>query len=281
MNLRRIIWIASFPKSGNTWTRSFLANYFLPEGETLGINELKRFTTADVRQDFFDKAAGRPFRARNFDEWLALRPKVLRLIAGSKPTAHFVKTHCKIAKVGQIPLIPPDVTAGAIYVIRNPFDVAPSFARHLGMDIDSAIDAMQNPNAMNASDTNIFEFMGRWDDHVRSWMNAPGLTRHVIRYEDLAADPEAAFRALLKFLQAPVSDAKLRQAIEASSFDRMKKQEEKQGFIERPKHMQSFFTKGRAGSWREDLTDAQVKKIRKAFLPMLEAHWPELVEETA
>lgn len=280
-NLRRIIWIASFPKSGNTWTRSLLANYFMPKDRAPGINELRRFTTADIRQDFFDKAAGRPFHARDFDEWLEMRPKALRLIAASKPSAHFVKTHSRIDRVGPYDLIPPDVTAAAIYVMRNPFDVAPSYARHLGVDLDAAIEMMTNPKALNASTTNIFEVIGRWDAHIGSWLAAPGLPRHVMRYEDMAADPERAFRGLLGFLQAPVNDGQLRRAIRAASFESMKKQERQKGFVERPEHMESFFTRGTAGGWREDLSPHQVTRLREAFLPALERHWPEMLEETA
>ncbi|MEO1531317.1 MAG: aryl sulfotransferase, partial [Pseudomonadota bacterium] len=93
-DLRRIIWIASFPKSGNTWVRSFLARALAPPGTEIDINSLPRFTTADVRQDFFDKAAGQaPFVARDIDHWLKVRPKALALIARSKPGLHFVKTH--------------------------------------------------------------------------------------------------------------------------------------------------------------------------------------------
>lgn len=281
MTLQRIIWIASFPKSGNTWTRSWLANYFLPKEQAPGINELRRFTTADIRQDFFDRAAGRPFHAKDFDDWLTMRMKALRLIAASKPTTHFVKTHCQVQRIGPHDLIPPEVTAAAIYLMRNPFDVAPSYARHLGVPIDAAIDMMLNPAALNASPTNIFEVVGRWDRHVESWLAAPGLPRHVMRYEDMARDPERAFRGLLQFLKVPVNDGQLRRALRAASFESLRKQEATQGFRERPGHMESFFTKGRAGVWKEDLTPAQVARLREAFLPVLERHWPEMLAETA
>ena len=77
-NLRRIVWLASFHKSGNTWVRAFLANYFAPKGAEVGLNQLFDEVVSDVRQDFFDQAAGRPFRGATFDDSIALRPKVLR-----------------------------------------------------------------------------------------------------------------------------------------------------------------------------------------------------------
>ena len=91
--LRRIIWLASFPKSGNTWLRSLLANYFQPPGTTVPINQLGQFTLSDTRQHFFDQAVGMPFQAQTVDAWIAARPKALELIAASKPGHHFVKKY--------------------------------------------------------------------------------------------------------------------------------------------------------------------------------------------
>lgn len=280
-SLQRIIWLASFPKSGNTWLRSFLAQYFMPEGKAPDINSLKQFTTADVRQDFFDRAAGRRFEAADFDDWLRTRVKAVRLIAASKTGHHFVKTHCQVQRIGPIDVIDPAVTAAAIHVIRNPFDVAPSYARHLAISVDEAIDKMLSPQALNATETRIFEIVGRWDDHAASWQGAKGLPLHAMRYEDMKADTERAFRGLLSFLQAPVKDGQLRRAIRATSFEALRKQEDTQGFVEKPAGMDRFFAKGQAGAWREDLTPAQVARLREGFLPALERWYPELLDETA
>ena len=279
-NLQRIIWIASYPKSGNTWTRTFLANYFMPKGEAPDINSLRRFTTGDARQDIYDRTAVRPFASADFDEWLMMRPKVLNIIAASKPGHHFVKTHCKIDRIGPYDLIPPQVTAAAVYALRNPFDVAPSLARHLSVAIDDAITFMEDPAAVNATDTNIFEVLGRWDRHIASWTEAKGLPLHVMRYEDLSADTEHGFRHLLGFLRAPVKDGVMRRAIRESSFKAMQKQEREKGFIERPAGMETFFAKGKAGAWRDDLTPVQVARIRESFLPTIEKWYPEMLDET-
>ena len=278
---QRIIWLASFPKSGNTWTRSFLAHYFMPPGEAPDINNLRRFTTADVRQDFFDKAAGRAFVATDFEDWLKMRQKALRLIALSKPGHHFVKTHCRIDRIGGLDLIPPAVTAAAIYIMRNPFDLALSYSRHLGLPLDETITNMAFDGAMNMTPANLFEVIGRCDIHVESWTTAPGLPRHVMRYEDMLADTERAFRGLLGFLGAKVTDGRMRRAIRATSFDALRKQEEQKGFIERPPQMERFFARGEAGAWREELTPAQIGRIRETFLPTIERWYPEMLKETS
>ncbi len=282
IDLQRIIWLASYPKSGNTWLRSFLAHYFMPAGQAPDINNLRQFTTGDVRQDFFDAAVGGQYRADNPAEWIQVRPKALRLIASSKPDHHFVKTHCQASKYLGQDLIPPEVTAAAIYIIRNPFDLAPSFARHQSADVSTAIDRMANTETIMGTPSGIYDAIGRWDNHVTSWTSAPGLPITVLRYEDMLARPAPEFRKLLQsFLKVPVDSRKLARAVKATSFEAMKKQEREHGFLEKPRGMESFFAKGQAGAWREDLTPAQVARIRAEFLPTLEKWYPEMLEETA
>lgn len=279
-DLRRIIWLASFPKSGNTWVRSFLANYFQPPGKTLDINNLRFFTTSDMRQDFFDRAAGGRFIGGSIEQWLAVRPKALAMIAGSKSSHHFVKTHCQVRKLMGVDLIPPPVTAAAVYILRNPFDVAPSYARHLSLDLDAAIDRMLDKNAIHASPQRVMEMIGSWPDHVASWTGARGLPMHVLRYEDLVADTEVAFRKLFGFLKVDPDAGKLDKAMGVTSFEALQRQENERGFHERPQGMKQFFARGTSGGWREDLSAAQVRRIRKACLPGLKKWYPELLHET-
>ena len=196
---------------------------------------------------------------------MAVRPTALRLIAASKPNHHFVKTHCQPIRILGRDVIPADVTAAAIYILRNPFDLAPSFARHQSCDLDTAITRMMDPDMSTGSATGIFETLGRWDDHVKTWTTAPGLPRHVIRYEDLLQDAGGVMTGLLEtFLRVKVDKPKLDYAIGETSFDALKKQESEKGFTERPPHMQAFFARGQAGVWREDLTPAQVGRCARA-----------------
>lgn len=280
-DLRRIIWLASYPKSGNTWVRTVLANYFLGRRKPVGINELRKFTLSETRQDFYDRAAGGAFRGKTFEDCMAVRPKVQRLIAAAKPEPHFVKTHSIIDKVGPVPLVDPALTAAAVYVMRNPFDVVPSYARHTGLDHDASIDALCNSQNVLSSPSGIYDVLGRWDEHIASWVNAPGLPRHVLRYEDLHINPRKQYEALLGFLRAPVNTAHLKRTIEATQFGNLKKQEQEEGFIERPKEMSAFFHSGKVGGWRETLTEPQIARLHREFEPTLRKYYPEIVEETA
>ncbi|MEM7057395.1 MAG: sulfotransferase domain-containing protein [Pseudomonadota bacterium] len=280
-NLQRIIWLASYPKSGNTWMRYLLANYFMPKDRALTINQMSQFTTSDSRQDLYDKVAGRRWDGGDFDDWVRIRRPLCRYIAARRDGTHFVKTHCQIQRVADHDIIPPEVTAAAVYVIRNPFDVAPSFARHMDVDVDTAIEKMLDPVAVNTTGTGIFDTLGRWDAHVESWTGAPGLPLYLIRYEDMHKDTEAAITGLMNFLQVPVGQGKLRRAIRAASFSQMRKQEEQKGFAEKPKDMDRFFHSGITGGWREKLTPSQIREIREAFLPALQKYYPDMLDETA
>lgn len=279
MTLNNIIWIGSFPKSGNTWVRAFLGNYFQPTGKALTINGLSSITTSDVRADWFAQAAGRLFQGETVDDWLRLRPRVLNLISTSTPNSIFVKTHSKIGIVNGIELIPPQVTAAAICIVRNPFDLVVSFARHSNISIDTAIERYTDDMNMGRSNDGIYEFLGRWDSHVSSWVNAPGLPRHVMRYEDMVDDPNKEYHNSLKFLQIPIDKKTLRKAIQASSFDTLKSQEKKSGFIERPSEMKTFFVTGNYGGWEKTLSQEQIGKIVQEFEPTLKIFYPDILDK--
>ncbi len=281
-DLQRIIWLASFPKSGNTWVRTFLANYFLGGKREIGINALREFTLSDARQDFFLKATGgaHPPDA-DVPTYMRTRAKALRLIAAARDGNHFVKTHQILDAIDNEPLIPPALTAAAIYIMRNPFDVAPSFSRHAGSSIDDTIAMMVSTRNIVKSGTGLYDILGRWDDHVTSWTSAPGLPRVTVRYEDLIADPKQGFSAIFDFLKVTPHPQRLKKTIRATSFDALRKQEDEKGFIERPPGMEKFFHSGRAGGWRDALSDAQVATLHNAFEPALQKWYPELVEETA
>jgi len=281
MNDQRIIWLASFPKSGNTWMRAFLANYFIGGPKGLSINELRKFTLGDIRADFYDAAAGGKFSVETLEEYLALRPKALRLILNARQGTHFVKTHHQSVMYDDVPLIPPAMTAAAIYIMRNPFDVVPSYARHSGSTVAEAVDSILDPSRLSHSPRGLFEIIGRWDDHVESWTDSEGLAMQIVRYEDLRDDPKVGFGKVFEFLKVQPDPKQFANALKLTRLEALKKQEQKSGFIERPKEMASFFHSGKVGGWRKTLTDEQIARLHKEFEPTLRRFYPEIADETA
>lgn len=257
-----IIWLASYPKSGNTWLRLFLANLFANPKQPFDINALPGFTFGEHRGDFYERVAGRPLSALSDEEINRLRPGVHRMIARARPETLFVKTHAAIDVLDSVPTITPDVTEGGIYVVRNPFDVAVSYAHHLAVPLDEAVTHMGiGTNRLATADHFAFQWLGSWSGHVTSWVDAAGLRLHVMRYEDMLAKPEKAFGALTRFLGLQPGRERLRKAIRFASFDTLSRQERERGFIERSKVTDQFFRRGKTGAWRTELSEAQVRKL--------------------
>lgn len=258
-----ILWLASYPKSGNTWLRAFLANYIKNPHAPIPIDDLVNFNFSDGIAGHFEKVAGRPVDTMTFGEIQALRPKVHEMFAWSNSDTVFVKTHNAVTTHHGIPTITPEFTAGAIYVIRNPLDVAVSYAHHYGDSHDNTINAMAADDRIMLPHLNqIHQMFGSWSSHVRSWTRAPGLECHVMRYEDMILKPEKTWRALIKYLGLPLEMPRLKKAIKFSSFKVLATQEKEGGFVDAvAADNRVFFRKGKTGSWRKELTADQAKRL--------------------
>jgi hypothetical protein len=260
-----IVWLASYPKSGNTWTRTFLHNLVhVTSGQTQAqrINELHQFSMGSAAKYLFDEVLGFSATQKHLEQIAAARGRVQQHLTDLVEGLIFVKTHQALAMDRGHPTINFSVTAGAIYIVRNPLDVAISYAHHLAGPIDQAIDLMNRENAeTSVSDKQVYELYGSWSQHVLSWTRKPHRAIYVMRYEDMLNQPQKTFGALARHLLFRPTDEQLADAIDRSSFERLREQEEKAGFKERPEEAERFFREGRAGQWKEVLTPAQVQRI--------------------
>lgn len=261
-----IVWLASYPKSGNTWTRAFLHNLLnVMKGEARtaqDINRMNEYTTWDIAAAHFDEALGKEIAKARRDEIAAARPVVQQKIADASSGLLFVKTHNALVMDGKHPTINLGVTSGVVYIVRNPLDVAISFSHHIGGTLDDAIARMETKGYETAgSERSAYEVYGSWSEHVHSWTRKPNRALYVMRYEDMHRDPERTFGDLARHLLINPSGEQLRQAIDLSSFDELKKQEEAAGFREKPKSAERFFRKGEVDQWKQELAPAQAKRI--------------------
>jgi hypothetical protein len=173
-----------------------------------------------------------------------------------------VKTHHALVLDRGVPTINFAVTAGAIYIVRNPLDVAISFSHHMSASIDTAIEEMALDDLETAvGDKAVYEVYGSWSQHVDSWTRKSHRTIYVMRYENMLADPFRTFGGLARHLLMKPTDDQLRLAIERSSFEILKKQEEDAGFREKPERAERFFREGKSDQWKEGLTRRQVRRI--------------------
>lgn len=264
---KSIVWLASYPKSGNTWTRIFLANYLANRETPLSINEAHRFCMGDTIPRTYSMVAGRPIDTSDLALTIRLRPRVLRAIVANNADVNFVKTHNinVVAPMEGGELIPPTLTRGAIYIMRNPLDMVMSYARHYNLSHADAVEHVcHKDNANQPDETAVAQFLGSWSDHVQSWADKPKFPTLVLRYEDILDDPEAEFTKVLKHIGIPVEAERLARAIKFASFKELAKQEETGGFVEKPAHAEKFFARGEKGQWQSELAPELVTKMRRA-----------------
>ena len=257
-----IVWLASYPKSGNTWIRAFLANYLADQPSPVDINTLPDFAYGDMRANYYVQISGKPAADLTWAEINRLRPQVHRFLAQARPETVFVKTHTVLASIDDVPTITPEATFGAIYVVRNPLDVAVSFAHHYGISIDDAVKALCfKALQIEPKDGHILQPIADWTTHAESWLRAPGLYRLVLRYEDMLASPQRSFAQVIDFLKMSRDRERLKRAIRHSSFRVLAEQERRSGFVERSRNANSFFRRGGAGGYRQELTAAHIEAI--------------------
>ena len=264
--MKGIVWLASYPKSGNTWTRNFLHNVLniLEHGADApqDINEMNELTFWEISARWYKKYLEKPVTECTREEIAAARPKVQEDIADSIDGLALVKTHHALVMDRGHPVINFAATAGAVYIVRNPLDVAISFASHMGTDVDEAIEQMAMPNLETAiGETSVHEIYSSWSKHVESWTRASHQTIYVMRYENMLADPYRIFGGLARHLLLRPTDEQLRIAVERSSFENLRAQEQEKGFKEKPEKSERFFREGKSGQWHEKLTRRQVRRI--------------------
>jgi hypothetical protein len=258
----RIVWIASYPKSGNTWTRAFLHNLFRNPDTPFDINKMDALSANEAAVGNFAFVDDRPWQAWTSEDVAAARPKVQREIARTRPHNLFCKTHLALLNVHGHPTINMDVTAGGVYLVRNPLDIAPSLKDHQGLPMAKIIEMMNMTNFETPTTEKLVgEPWGNWSQNVESWTANPNPALHVMRYESMLADPIKAFTDLARFLNIDATKQRIRKAAEHSSFKALRRMEDRDGFWERTAAQKNFFRKGRAGSWREELTDEQAHAI--------------------
>ncbi|MGH6718607.1 MAG: sulfotransferase domain-containing protein [Alphaproteobacteria bacterium] len=258
----KLIWLASYPKSGNTWLRAFLHNLLRNPDRPFDINDLRTFCVVDSVAELYAQVDPRPPASLGPEGVARLRPSVHRFITTASPDNVFVKTHNALMADFGVPTVTAEVTAGMIYVVRNPLDVAVSFAHHLGASLDDTIALMNRPGARTPITAEwVGELMGSWSENVASWTGQSNPTSHVVRYEDMHARPITTFAGVARFLGLDPPRERIEKAIRLSSFRVLQEQERRHGFVEKSRAADRFFREGKTGAWRRKLTRAQVAAL--------------------
>ena len=263
------VWLASYPKSGNTWMRIALIT-LRGGGKEIDLSNLRNnigiFLAMRHRLDMaldIDSSDLSPEEA-----WL-LRPKIYGLIDTQGRDKTIWKIHdCWERTVDGEALFPAEATAAPIYLVRDPRDVAASFAHHFDVDIDKAIALMADRDysvaaKIASSHVHLPQHYSSWSGHVTSWLDQSGLNPLLIRYEDMIADFAAVLRLVSAALGWNSSEAAIQATIAATRFDRLRQQEKAGNFSESLQDGRLFFRRGIAGGWRDTLSPAQAARIER------------------
>jgi hypothetical protein len=256
-------WLVSYPKSGNTWMRMMLQS-LRNGGAPVDINE--SIDSHILNREEFEEH----FCVESSDltqaEIDAFRPELHRAIArASRDPLILRKVHdrCWLTASGER-VFPPEVSRGAVYIVRDPRDVAVSFAAFYGLDLEAAVDSLGDSTKTLAKSSSRLVLQlpqpaGSWSEHVVSWLDDAAMPLLLIRYEDMLADSVRELEKVARFLGIPAEACA--QAAAASGFSTLREQEDKRGFRERVPVAARFFRQGRSGEGKEKLPIHLLEKI--------------------
>tara|TARA_Y100000590_G_scaffold341030_1_gene389036 strand:+ start:3550 stop:4380 length:831 start_codon:yes stop_codon:yes gene_type:complete len=265
-----IIWIASYPKSGNTWVRAIISTYlnFNNNNPFENILKIKRFPNFSQFKEIINLEDLKKDRLQICKYWLSAQKRI-----NSDNKITFLKTHNLNGNVNGNMFTNSENTIGFIYLVRDPRSVVVSIANHNGISIDKAINNLLNINMIGTNPTmvnndliNLVEFRSSWKAHYLSWTKS-SYSKLIIRYEDLHSNTFNVAKEILNFIKSykniEINDHKLKDTINICNFENLSKLEKSVGFTEKVKG--SFFRKGKIDDWKNELSKDQIKKIESAF----------------
>lgn len=269
----KIVWLASYPKSGNTWFRCFLSALFTGEVDLAKLKTHGIFSARTI----FDHITGINSRMLLDNEVYNMIPDVFVQKAKMVNELQFIKVHdAYIFNELDKPIFPSEVSHHVIYLVRNPLDVVGSLTHHNASTIEKTIKLMNNPNGYLAGyeeglNINI-QFRQRmldWSGHVSSWIDQINIPVSVVRYEDLLDDPLSNFSKVMEAIDIYASPTAIKKAIRLTNFRKLQKKEKEKGFKEKNIRAESFFRSGKTGNYNEELTENQIDSIQDHHFDMM------------
>jgi aryl sulfotransferase len=281
----RTIWLASYPKSGNTWFRMMLANLSAKDGKPIDINDPPGLGPHACAREPFERLLLIDTSLLTHDEIDCLRPRVYEEMArggidrSEAPVdqpVRYILVHdaYELTSKGEPLLAGPRGANGTILIVRDPRDVASSLANHLRVSVDEAIEHMDDTRQARIAPGRLHRLFRQrslgWSAHALSWLEQTDIPICIVRYEDLKADTLGVFSRALEFAGEPAGAAEIRQAVAFADFGELRRQEQENGFRESPQEPGGpFFRRGDAGAWRDELSAEQIARIEASHAPMM------------
>lgn len=247
--------------------RIFLRNYLRDGEHPVNINDDKELNLIASNRALFDKISGLESSLLTTEESASMRPLVYERIVENLDNDVCFKIHDAYSIVApNLPITSFKGTKGALYLLRNPLDVAISWSHYIGISTDDAITAMgSEDHSLSETKGGIINQLPQrlfsWSRHVKSWVDTPRFPVVVIRFEDMKAHFFTVFERVIRFLGLPFEEGRLKKAVSFSDFNELKRQEKQHIFKEKFEYNRCFFREGKVGGWKNVLTSGQVQRV--------------------
>ena len=265
--MKKIIWISSYPKSGNTWTRYFLSNYFFNKQKINSdfniLNKIDKFPPYKILQQLLSEDEIKESAYNISKYWHDIQLEIIK----EKDDFVFLKNHNALVSIEGRNLTEERFSLAFIYLVRDPRDIAVSYSNFdKTLSIDKAIDRITSEN-LYCHVTKKFpldvEILGSWKFNYYSWKTGVAeVPRIIIKYEDLINNTFETKLKIIKFLSKilnfKVDTNHIKYSIEQSDFKRLQEIENNQKFHE---STNTFFNSGKIGQWKNILSPTQINRI--------------------
>ena len=267
-----IIWIASYPKSGNTYLRSFISSYYFSKKGKFDFDLLLNILQFPSVKFVKKKINSETEASQN---WIYNQQK---FFSGDK--IHFLKTHSSLNQYKGNSFTTKNLSLGAIYIVRDPRNIITSMTHHYSLNYEQSYLKLINEKQTLLEksldgDYSNFTFLGSWSNHYKSWKNTNEFNTLFIRYEDLENNKLDTFRKIVNFINtlkkdnSSINEKKLVNSVNSTNFSNLKNKEKNEGFEESPYsksgEKKSFFNLGFNNRWQKILPKNIILKLNNTF----------------
>ena len=276
-----IFWIASYPKSGNTWLRSLLCAYYYSSDGNFNQKLLKNISQFPQKHHFANFDYNPKIVTDTSRFWIKAQNEINR---DSK--LKFFKTHNILGAINNNNFTNKENSIGGIYLVRDPRNIITSLQNHFELNKDEALKFMLSEKKYlydynQANDFSDFQFISSWEKNYNSWAKQDIFPIKVIKYEELMNNTFETFKEIIIFIEKITKiekifiESKAKNSIQSTSFNKMKKIEQSKGFKESvlsKNHSKKipFFHLGPKNDWKKIFNEDFIKNATLKFKPLLE-----------
>ena len=273
-----IFWIASYPKSGNTWLRALISSYYYSKDGVFHEKIIKNIGQFPEKKHFTSFNYDPKVVTDTTRFWIKAQEKI-----NEDKKLRFFKTHNVFGTLNNQNFTNKENSIGCIYIIRDPRNIITSLKNHYELDDDSALKWMTRENnfiydveKLDRDGYSDFQFISSWATNYKSWKVQKKIPIKIIKYEDLLNKTYAVFMDVVKFInettnnKEKISKDKLKNSVNSTLFDKLKNNEEKYGFSEAIQSKKEnkkipFFHLGPKNDWKSMFEKNYQKKLNSIF----------------